>query len=129
VASANYTGSAAPAASQGIWFGNYCFSEPGVLPCSLPTSNSGIYAILVRDLTCHPRMMRVIYFGESGNISARLTPWHEKYPQWCSVSSGAINLYVAFLPMESSGPDERAATLSDLIAQYQPECNSPGEPL
>jgi hypothetical protein len=131
VASANYAGAAAPAPSQGkgIWFGNHCFSEPEVLPCSVPTHNSGLYAILVRDLTCHPRMLRVIYFGESGNISAHLTPWHEKYPSWCDVASGAIHLSVAFLPMESSAPEERAAILSDLIAQYQPECNTPAKQL
>jgi len=129
VASANYTGPASPAAPQGIWFGSHCFSEPEVLPCSVSTSNSGIYAILVRDLTCHPRMMRAIYFGESGNISAHLTPWHENYPRWCGVSGGAINLFVAFLPMESSTRDERASVLSDLVAQYQPECNSPAESL
>ena len=129
MASANYTGAAAPAASQGIWFGNYCFSEPELLPCSVPASNSGLYAILVRDLTCHPRMLRVVYFGESGDIPAHLTPWHEKYAAWCNVASGAIHLYVAFLPLESSTPEERAAILSGLIAQYQPECNAPAEQL
>jgi len=72
-------------------------------------------------------MMRVIYFGESENISGHLTPWHEKYPQWCGVSSGAIHLYVAFLPMESSTTEERAAVLADLLAQYRPECNGPAE--
>ncbi|MFY9690601.1 MAG: hypothetical protein WAJ86_11750 [Candidatus Acidiferrales bacterium] len=131
MAFANYAGAAAPAPSQGkgIWFGNYCFSEPEVLPCFVAAHNSGLYAILVRDLTCHPRMLRVIYFGGSGNISAHLTPWHEKYPSWCNVASGAINLHVAFLPMESSSPEERAAIVSDLIAQYQPECNIPPKQL
>jgi hypothetical protein len=127
VASANYAGAAAPARPQGIWFGNHCFSEPEILPCSVPASNSGLYAILVRDLTCHPRMLRVIYFGESGNLSAHLTPWHEKYPSWCNLASGAINLYVAFLPTGSSTLDDRAAILSGLIARYQPECNAPAQ--
>jgi hypothetical protein len=129
VASANYTGAAAPAASQGIWFGNYRFSEPELLPCSVPVCNSGVYAILVRDLTCHPRLLRVVYFGESGNISAHLTPWHEKYASWCDVASGAINLYLALLPMDSSTSEERVAILADLIAQYRPQCNGPAEQL
>jgi hypothetical protein len=124
VASADYASIPPPAASAGIWFGSYCFSEPELLPCSVATTNSGLYAILVRDLTCYPRMMRVLYFGESGNISAHLTPWHEKYPSWCEVASGAIHLYVAFLPMESSTPEDRASILSSLIEQYQPECNT-----
>ncbi len=72
-------------------------------------------------------MLRVIFFGESGNISAHLTPWHEKYAAWCNVAGGAINLHVAFLPMESSPDEERTAILSALVAQYQPECNAPAE--
>lgn len=126
MASTNYAGAAAPAATQekGIWFSNHRFFEPAILPCSVPVCNSGIYAILVRDPECHPRMLRAIYFGESGNISAHLTPWHEKYPAWCELASGAINLYVAFLPMESSTPENRAAILSALVAQYQPACNA-----
>lgn len=127
VASANYTGTSSPPAPQGIWFGNHCFTEPEILPCSAPASSSGLYAILVRDLTCHPRMLRAIYFGESGDISVHLTPWHEKYSSWCSVAGGAINLSVAFLPLESSSSEARAAILSDLIAQYQPECNALAE--
>ena len=127
MASPNYAELPSPAQAQGIWFGGYCFTEPEILPCSVPARNSGLYAILVRDPACYPRMMRAIYFGESENISAHLTPWHEKYAAWCSVSGGAINLYVAFLPMESSAPDERAALLSALNAQYQPECNAPAE--
>jgi hypothetical protein len=129
VASPNYTDLPSPATPQGIWFGNYCFSEPELLPCSVPACNSGVYAILVRDLTCHPRLLRVVYFGESGNISTHLTPWHEKYGSWCDVASGAINLYLALLPMESSTSEQRLAVLADLIAQYQPQCNGPAEQL
>lgn len=88
-----------------------------------------MYAILVRDPACYPRMLRAIYFGESGNISTHLTPWHEKYAAWCNVAGGAIDLYVAFLPMEPSTPEDRAALLSSLIAQYQPECNALAEQL
>ncbi len=114
---------------QGIWFGNYCFTEPEILPCSVHGCNSGLYAILVRDPACYPRMLRAIYFGESGNVWTHLTPWHEKYAAWCNVAGGAIDLYVAFLPMEPSTPEDRAALLSSLIAQYQPECNALAEQL
>lgn len=127
MASPNYADLPTPAPPQGIWFGSCCFTEPELLPCSVPVCNSGVYAILVRDPTCYPRMMRVIFFGESGNISAYLTPWHEKYAAWCNAAGGAINLYVAFLPMESSTPEDRAAILSRLIAQYEPECNALAE--
>lgn len=111
-------------ASNGIWFGNYCFSEPELLPCFQPVCNSGLFAILVRDPECHPRSLRVLYFGESDNIPLHLTPWHEKYWSWCDIAAGAMNLYVAFMPMGSSTSEERRAAVSDLIAQYQPECNT-----
>lgn len=114
----------APTTSKGIWFGNYCFSEPLVLPCFVPDCNSGLFAILVHDPTCHPRSMRVLYFGESENIPTYLSPWHEKYWSWCDIAAGAMNLYVAFMPMENSTAEQRRAVVSALIAQYQPECNT-----
>jgi hypothetical protein len=123
VASANCQDLSLSAASKGIWFGNYCFSEPELLPCFSPAGNSGLFAILVRDPTCHPRSLRVLYFGESENIPSDLTPWHEKYESWCSVAAGAMNLYVAFLWMGPSTSEERRAIVSGLIATYQPECN------
>lgn len=113
-----------PATSQGIWFGNYLFSEPELLPCSAPVCNSGLFAILVHDPACFPRSLRVVYFGESENIPAHLSPWHEKYWSWCDVAGGAMNLRVAFLPMETSTPEERRAAAADLISQYQPQCNT-----
>ena len=114
-----------PATSRGIWFGNYLFSEPEILPCSMPACGSGVFAILVHDPACYPRSLRAVYFGESENIPAHLSPWHEKYWSWCAVADGAMNLRVAFLPMEDSSADERRAAVAGLISQYQPECNTP----
>jgi len=111
------------AVAKGIWFGNYLFSEPEILPCSMPACSSGVFAILVRDPACEPSL-RVIYFGESENIPIRLSPWHEKYWSWCGVAGGAMNLRVAFLPMKFSAADERSAVVSDLISQYHPDCNT-----
>ena len=111
----------AAAPAKGIWFGNFCFSEPALLPCFVPASNSGVFAILVSDPSYFPRSWRPLYFGESENIPAYLTPWHEKYAQWCEIAGSAIKLYVAFLPLDSA--DDRRAVLADLIAQYQPESN------
>jgi hypothetical protein len=112
----------APSSSKGIWFGEHCFSEPQILPCSSPAGEPGLFAILVNDDTCHPRCWRALYFGESENVFARLTPWHEKYEPWCRIAGGAVNLYVAFLWMESSRAEERRAIVSALISEYQPEC-------
>ena len=112
------------AVAKGIWFGNYLFSEPEILPCSMPACSSGVFAILVRDPACEPSL-RVIYFGESENIPAHLSPWHSKYWSWRDIAGGAMDLYVAFIPMESSTADDRRAVVSGLIAQYHPECNTP----
>jgi len=112
-----------PPPSRGIWFGDHPFSEPEPLPYFLPAGNSGVFAILVDDPACHPRSLRAIYFGESENIPADLTPWHDKYESWCRISGGAMNLRVSFLWLDSSTLEERHAIASALIAQYHPECN------
>ena len=110
--------------SKGIWFGNYLFSEPQLLPYFTPACDSGLFAILICDPDCYPRSLRVVYFGESENIPMTLSPWHEKYWSWCDVVGGAMNLHVAFLSMETSTLEERRAIVSVLIAQYLPECNT-----
>jgi len=109
--------------AQGIWFGSYLFSEPQLLPYFVSACDSGLFAILVRDPDCYPRSLRVVYFGESENIPMTLSPWHERYWSWCDAAGGAMNLHVAFLPMETSTAGERTSAQAELIAQYQPECN------
>lgn len=109
--------------SKGIWLGNYHFSEPEILPCSVPACSAGVFAILVSDPAC-VRSLRVIYFGESDHIPAHLSPSHEKYWSWCDIATGAMNLYVAFLPMESCTAEDRRAIVAHLIAQYHPDCNT-----
>ena len=94
------------------------------MPCFLPECQSGLFAILVHDANCHPRSMRVLYFGESENIPTHLSPWHERYWSWRDVAGSAMNLYAASLPMEASSAEQRNAAVADLVAQYQPECNT-----
>jgi len=112
------------AESKGIWLGDYLFSEPDILPCSTPDCTAGLFAILVRD-PASPHSMRAVYFGESENIPAHLSPWHPRYWSWRGISGGAMDLYVAFLPMETSTADDRRNVVSGLIARYHPECNTP----
>jgi hypothetical protein len=124
VPTAPYQDLTSPPRSKGIWFGNYCFTDPVLLPSFTPVCDSAVFAILVIDPACQPRAMRAIYFGESDRIHADLSPWHQQYQSWCRIAGSAIKLYVAFLWMKGSSPEERHAIVSDLIAQYQPECNA-----
>ncbi len=107
----------------GIFFRDRRFSEPALFVFHFPLLfESGLYAILVPDASCSPRPFRVIYFGETGELSKRVTSSHEKYPDWVREAGTASYLYVAFHEIAGTQQARRAAE-SDLIAHYRPACN------
>jgi hypothetical protein len=89
----------------------------------------GIYAIVVGDNSASPRPFRVLYFGESENITERVTTAHEHYEDWCQAGGGAHNLRVAYNFMFASSKAERISTESGLIGYYRPVCNRQFNPL
>ena len=108
---------------SGIYFKDRLFSEPALFSFHLPVLfDSGLYAILVPDTNSSPRQFRVVYFGETGELSKRVTSSHEKYPDWVSEAGTASWLYVAFHAMIGT-QQARQAVESDLISHYQPACN------
>ena len=54
-----------------IKFSSYAFNEPMPVTLWTPPYRAGLYAMLVPDGSCRPRPFRIIYFGESGNMSDR----------------------------------------------------------
>lgn len=60
-----------PSPPQGIMFGTYWFTEPQQIGAWDPPYLAALYAVLVPDWRATPRPFRVIYFGESGNLSGR----------------------------------------------------------
>jgi hypothetical protein len=109
--------------ANGINFSNRCFSEPMLFRFARPASLAGLYAILVYDTRCSPRPYRVIYFGQAGDIAARVRDSHEKYFSWGNAARGTANLYVAFHWMSGSSERQRCDAESVLVRDYNPECN------
>lgn len=107
----------------GIRFSNRIFTEPAPFSLALAPVSSGIYAILAPDASCRPRPFRVIYFGESGNFSQRVTEQHDRLNDWRGEAGGAANLYVAFCPTPLLKHQQRRWVEHDLVARYRPACN------
>ena len=109
-----------------IRYGDYVFDAPApVAPWSAPHV-AGVYAILVADQTCQPMPFRVIYFGESRNMSARGSfRGHPRYPCWIREAGSEQSLYIAVYPMSESTPEQRRAVADRLISEIAPVCNQP----
>lgn len=106
----------------GIVYGNCVFSEPMRFPSLLAPVSCGIYAILVRDPNYSPRPFRLLYLGESGTLSQRLTMQHEKYRDWIRQAHGG-ELYFAHHVTFGLTDQQRKDLECALINQYRPPCN------
>ena len=107
-----------------INFGGYNFSEPTKLTTWKPPYLAGLYAILIPDLSGDPLPLRVIYFGESGNMSERGFPSsHAKYSCWIAEASSEDYLSITIFPMPGSTEEQRRTIENQLISRYSPTCN------
>ena len=107
-----------------IKYSGYVFDEPVLISNWNAPYRAGLYAILVPDQSVTPRPFRVIYFGESGNMSERgFLKLHAKFPCWIREAGSENNLYVALLLMPDSTPEQRRVAETQLIANYNPACN------
>jgi hypothetical protein len=87
-----------------------------------PLPVPGIYAILVLD----PYPFRILYIGESSNLSERVTRNHEKVNHWYREAKGSP-LYFAFHSTPEMMTDQQRRDIeSQLINQYDPPCNTKG---
>lgn len=123
----------AVSSSTGITFApslgsNVRFSEPTSFRFAILPRLSGLYAILVYDITWRPRLYRPIYFGQAEDGFERVTSSHEKFADWCKAANGAQNLFVSYCSMIGSTEDTRVAVESGLIAHYSPVCNKQFNP-
>jgi len=108
-----------------IYFANYQFSEPEPLSGWKTSEKAGIYAILTKDSSARSRRYKVIYFGESGNLSDRdFLKSHEKHDCWLSQAGGSEDdLFIAVFPLPNSTIKLRGDIEAFLIRYYRPACN------
>lgn len=108
-----------------ITWGNTRFSEPELLSTWDPPLRAAVYAIMMRpDPQGNPTSYRILYFGESGNLSERGFASHHKLQCWKDHTDSEANLYVGVHPMPESTEEQRRKIESDLVSQYNPVCNS-----
>ncbi|MFQ6061370.1 MAG: hypothetical protein ACE5KV_08810 [Thermoplasmata archaeon] len=85
---------------------------------------SAVYAIMMRDPAGDPNRFRILYFGESENLSERgFWRSHQKFGCWINKAGSTENLFIGVHPMPNSTQAERRSVESRLIAQYGPDCN------
>jgi hypothetical protein len=124
------TGGNSPAqeekAGMTIRYGGYVFDAPAPVARWSAPHRAGVYAILVADQRCQPMPFRVIYFGESGNMSERgFLKGHPKYSCCVREAGSEQSLYIAVYPMPESTPEQRRAVADVLISEIGPVCNKP----
>ena len=113
-----------------IYFGKdprrYKFEGPYSIKEWEPPYRAAIYSIMMRpDPKNKPNTFRVLYFGESSNLSERgLIKDHHKYECFVKHAGSEDNLYIAVYLMPESTQDERRKIEQYLISVYNPPCNA-----
>ena len=101
---------------------DYRFTEPSPSPGGL-AKVPGIYAVLVPDENCSPDRLRVLYFGQTDDLSSAVTEDNQRYKDWRRrARNRPLLLSVHALPPDSSEQERRQLELG-FIAAYQPICN------
>ena len=108
-----------------ITWGNIEFEGPYPIKDWEPPYRAAVYAIMMRpDPENNPRTYRILYFGESGNLSERgFYRSHHKYNCWIREAGSEYNLYIGIHRMPNSTANQRQDVEARLIKQYQPKCN------
>ncbi len=108
-----------------ITWGNVSFDGPYSITNWDPPYRAAVYAIMMKpDPSNKPGTYRILYFGESGNLSERgFYKSHQKYDCWIDKAGSESNLYIGIHLMPDSTPEERRDVESALINQYKPDCN------
>lgn len=107
-----------------ITFSSYDFSEPIPIKRWVPPRVPGLYAVLIPDPAARPRPFKVIYFGQSGDLSeTEFFRGHIKYSTWMKWAGSEENLHIAICLMPTHSETERLTAEAALISRYLPECN------
>lgn len=110
---------------MGIKWGDINFEGPYPITDWEPPYRAALYAIMMKpDSENKPSTYRILYFGESGNLSERgFYRSHHKYDCWLQYAGSESNIYIGIHRMPNSTPEERGQVESKLVEQYNPKCN------
>lgn len=108
-----------------ITLGDVKFDGPYPITQWDPPYRAAVYSIMIKpDPTNKPDTYRIIYFGESGNLSERgFYKVHHKYQCWLQQAKSESNIYIGIYKMPESTQEQRTEVEQKLITQYKPVCN------
>lgn len=103
-----------------ITWGDITFDGPYPTTRWEPPYRAAIYAIMVKT----DDRYRIIYFGESGNLSDRgFWRSHHRYQCFIDNAGSESNIYIGIYRMPNSTKEERKAVEQRLVDRYDPVCN------
>jgi len=108
-----------------IEWGDVSFEGPHPIIDWEPPYSDAVYTMMIKpDPENKPDTYRILYFGESSNLSERgFYRSHHKYDCWLQHAGSESNLYIGIHRMPDSTVEERRKVESKLIEQYHPACN------
>lgn len=108
-----------------IKWGNVTFEGPYQITTWDPPYKAAIYAIMIKpDSINKSDTYRIVYFGESGNLSERgFYKSHHAYGCWTKNAGHDSNLYIGVYMMPNSTQEDRTKIEQQLISEYTPVCN------
>lgn len=108
-----------------ITWGKISFDGPYPITKWDPPFRAAIYAIMIKpEPTSKPTTYRIIYFGESGNLSERgFYKSHHAYSCWIKQAGSESNLFIGVHQMPNSTQEVREKVEQKLISDYNPVCN------
>ena len=109
-----------------ITWGNVSFDGPYPITNWDPPYRAAVYAIMIKpDSKSKPDTYRILYFGETSNLSQRgFYRSHHKYDCWIKQAGSESNLYIGIHLMPTSTAAERQKVEAALVSQYNPVCNA-----
>lgn len=109
-----------------ITWGNVNFDGPYPITNWDPPYRAAVYAIMMKpEPRNKPDTYRILYFGESSNLSERgFYRSHHKYGCWIKEAGSESNLFIGIHLMPNSTVSERQNIETALVNQYNPVCNA-----
>lgn len=108
-----------------ITWGDITFDGPFSITDWEPPYRAAVYAIMMKpDPENKPTTYRILYFGESSNLSERGF-WRSHHKHQCFIDNAGSesDLYIGTYKMPNSTGEERKSVEQKLIAEYDLVCN------
>ena len=101
------------------------FDGPYRLDGLVPPRRSAVYAVMCRlEPLTQPDTYRILYFGETGDLSDRGLPWsHQSVPCWLRSGGSRSNLYIGLHYTPGLTEEQRRLLERRLTTRLQPPCN------